>query len=104
MDPCVVLLSFGLLMPTGTELTLPTLPQSKTHKESLSVQLAVTRHFQVMSNMAFAPPLPEGADIPAAVLCSTCRGTPDITRRVWDLVSWLLWPPLQLISHLQLDA
>lgn len=85
MDPSVVLLYFGLLMPAGTQRTLPTLPQSKTHKESLSVQLAVTRHFQVTSNMAFAPPCPEGADIPAAVLYSTCRGTPDSTWRVWDL-------------------
>lgn len=104
MDPSVVLLSFGLLMPAGTQLTLPTRPQSKTHKESLSVQLAVTRHFQVISNMAFAPPCPEGADIPAVVLYSTRRGTPDITWSVWDLWSWLLWPPLQLISYLQLDT
>lgn len=85
MDPSVVLLSFGLLMPAGTQLTLPTLPQSNTHKESLSVQLAVTRRFQVISNMAFARPCPEGAGMPAAVLYSTFRGTPDITWTVWDL-------------------
>lgn len=82
MDPSVVLLSFGLLMPAGTQLTLP---QSNTHKESLSVQLAVTRHFQAISNMAFARPCPEGAGMPAAVLYSTFRGTPDITWTVWDL-------------------
>lgn len=55
MDPKVVLLSFGLLMPSGTRLTLPTLPQSRTHKESLNAQLVVTRHFQIISHMAFPP-------------------------------------------------
>lgn len=45
MDPKVALLPFGLLMPAGIQLTLPSLPWSKTHKESLSPQLAMTHCF-----------------------------------------------------------
>lgn len=60
MDPNVVLLVSGLLMPAGTQLTLPTLPRSKTHKGSLTPGFAMTHHFRIIETMAFPPPFQKG--------------------------------------------
>lgn len=45
MDPDIVLLSFALFIPAGTQLTLPTQPQSKTPKKNLTPGFAMTHHF-----------------------------------------------------------